>query len=231
MTSSNTDDADQALAWSLELFGEANPIAFMLAPRRFISATRSDDALAVTLRTDGYVGVTMGPHPPLDPRWSQCVTGDGLDDHQGPLTARGRWDFYTVRTFASETPPPVEALDDDELVTRLLTEHAPHSQVWPTNPEIVHWYAVRDERGALASLGAVVRWESGLHVVSSVMTVRELRGRGSATALMRGVIHQTHREGVEWLGLGVDHANHAAQHVYRSVGFVVRAHFTTYGRD
>ncbi|HUX05414.1 MAG TPA: GNAT family N-acetyltransferase [Acidimicrobiales bacterium] len=232
MEFSTTDDIAKALAWSVELFGDANPIALTLAPMRFDSATRNDDSLAVTLSGEGSIGVTMGPHPPLDPRWTHCIIDGGLvGDQLGSLTARDEWDCYTLRTFASEGPPAAHAVTDDELVTRFLDEHAPQSQVWPGNHEIVHWYAVRDEHAAVVSLAAVVRWESGYHVVSSVATVRELRGRGYATALMRGIIHEVHGEGVEWLALGVHHSNEPAQHVYRNVGFVLRAQFTTYATD
>jgi len=229
MTSQYTEDAAQALAWSDELFGDASPLAFLLAPARFASATRRDGSLAVTLGEDGSVGLTMGPHPVMNPRWTHCVVDNGVaGDEASTFTSRDEWDFFTIRTHASAENSRVRVLDDDELVTRILDEHAPQSQVWPANPEIVHWYATSDERGDVASLAVVVRWESGYHVVSSVTTVRDQRGRGYARLLMRGVVAATHAAGIEWLGLGVRHDNHVAQNVYRDVGFTLRARFTSY---
>jgi ribosomal protein S18 acetylase RimI-like enzyme len=79
-----------------------------------------------------------------------------------------------------------------------------------------------------ASVGALVRWESAQHVLVSVATNVEMRGRGFAQTLVRGVVGLARKRGIEWVGLGVSHANIPAQRVYGNVGFEPRANFTIY---
>jgi ribosomal protein S18 acetylase RimI-like enzyme len=65
-------------------------------------------------------------------------------------------------------------------------------------------------------------------VLASVVTVAELRGRGYARQLLRGVIDDAKRRDIRWLGLGVAHDNVSAQRSYEHVGFIRRAKFTNY---
>ncbi len=77
-------------------------------------------------------------------------------------------------------------------------------------------------------MGALVRWGSGLRVLTSVATSTELRGRGFARTLVRGTLGVAHWRGIRWVGLGVSHANIPAQRVYENVGFALGANFTNY---
>jgi ribosomal protein S18 acetylase RimI-like enzyme len=227
VTIERTTDPDVALAWARDLLGPGSPVAFLLVPSRFALAQRDDDSFSFTLRGQRTFGAGFGPHPPVDPAWTSCVIdGDGAGEQLGDLVLRDRWDFYS-RPTATPDDAAVEEVNDDDALTAFLRAHAPHSAVWPGHPEIVHWFARRDE-GGLASVCAVVRWESGYHVISSVATRLDARGRGHAEALMRGVVRRLHDEGVDWVGLGVAHDNEVAQRVYRATGFTARAHFRVY---
>lgn len=229
MEQTSTTNPATALRWSLELFGDGNPAQFFLAPARFESAERTEDSLAITLSGDNLFGLGLGPHPPRRPDWTRCVLANthGLE-RVGNLHASDHWDFYSVDASRTHTDGDVAVLDDDDQVTEILQLHANDSSVWPGRPDIVSWYGLRDAEDDLISLGALVRWESGLHVLASITTVSEFRGQGFAQELVQGMIARARERGIQWLGLGVNHSNVAAQRVYQKAGFSLRANFTTY---
>jgi GNAT superfamily N-acetyltransferase len=227
-----TRDPELALEWCRELLGEGNPAPFFLAPRKFDSAARTADSVSITLTGEQLLGLSFGPHPPLNPLWDRCAISDTrFKGRLGLLTANDKWDFYSADTTLADSGPAVEILSDADEITSLLRAHAPQSQVWPGDREIVHWYGARTDAGQLASIGAQVRWESGQHVLSSIATVSELRGRGFAQVLTRGIVRATQRDGIDWLGLGVHHDNAAAQRAYQNAGFQLRASFTNYEKQ
>lgn len=218
-----------ALRWSAELFGEGNPIQFFLAADRFDSAERTADSLAITLLGDGVFGLGLGANPPRRPDWTRCM----LDNAHGvtrvnELHAHDHWDFYSIDASRTLTDGDVIVLDDDDLITEILHVHANDSSVWPGRDDIVSWYGLRDADDDLVSLGALVRWESGYHVLASVVTISEHRGQGFAQELVQGIIARARELEITWLGLGVSHTNVAAQRVYAKAGFKLRAEFTTY---
>jgi ribosomal protein S18 acetylase RimI-like enzyme len=232
VTEKTTFDPALGLRWSVEVAGEGNPAAFFLAPERFESASRTEDSYSLTLTGDQIFGLGVGPNPPLNQRWTRCVIDhSSLGESVGPLRAGDHWDFYSVKASATPVDGDVVVLHDIAEITELLQIHAADSSVWPSDPEVVDWYGLRDENDYLVSLGALVRWESGMHVLASIVTVTELRGQGFAQELTQGIIARAREQGIEWLGLGVSHANVAAQRVYRKAGFVLRANFTTYTSD
>lgn len=225
----STFDAATALQWSNDVLGGGNPAAFFLAPARFVSAVRTSDSFSMTLSGNRLFGMGCGPHPPLNPAWGRCMIANStFGDTIGPLRANDHWDFYSVNASRTPVDGDIETLDDDAEITELLQISAADSSVWPGNPEIVSWYGLRDEDENLVSLGALVRWESGLHVLASITTVTDMRGRGFAQELTQGMIARARELGIEWLGLGVSHANVPAQRVYQRAGFVLRANFTNY---
>lgn len=228
MSVESTNDPVAALGWALELLGPASPAAFLLAPARFVLAERTPDSLALTLHGDQCFGAAFGPAPPTRGEWDACVVDSStLGDDLGRLSLRDRWDFFVAEVVPIEGPA-LEEIDDDAAVRALLNADAPHSAVWPGNPEIVAWYGVRDDAG-LASVVALVRWESGYHVVSSMATRADARGRGLGQHVMKGVLHAASRRHLAWLGLGVGHDNLVAQRLYERVGFLRRAAFSVYG--
>ena len=227
----STTNLGEALAWSNEILGDASAAAFFLAPSRFVRAERTDDSLSLRLSDGDGTGVLFGPRPPLDPDWSRCLVSDATFGEQlGDLVKYDEWDFYTRATEPASDGSSVEVLHNDDTVTGLLTTHAPDSAVWPGDTEIVDWFGRRDATERLVCVGALVRWESGWHVLSSVATVIDARGQGHALALVRGVVHAACERDVAWLGLGVAHDNTSAQRVYVRAGFTLRSSFTNYHR-
>lgn len=223
-----TFDAGVARAWARDLLGEGSPVDFLLAPGRFMSAELAGDSYALTLERHGLVGVAFGPAPPYDPYWGHALVSDSTAGESfGQLRAADRWDFFSAPLAGAEgaAPDPV----DESLVEPFLRANAPDSAVWPGNPEVVAWYGRSDAQG-LAAVAALVRWESGRLVVSSVATRADARGAGHATALTRGLCAAAAALGESWLGLGVGHDNVVAQRVYERAGFTSRARFTVYRR-
>jgi GNAT superfamily N-acetyltransferase len=223
-----TNDPVEALGWALELLGPGSPAAFLLAPARFLVAERTADSMALTLGGAECVGIGFGPHPPVRDEWRRyLVSGAAPLEAMGALTRRDGWDFYSRPVSPSEPDADVAVVTDEDAVTHLLRSSAPDLSVWPGNPEVVAWFGVDDERG-LASAAALVRWESGHHVVSSVTTRTDARGRGLAERVVRGVVHAAATRHLTWLGLGVGRDNLTAQRIYERVGFTRRARFDVY---
>ena len=229
VSATSTEDLVTARAWARELWGESHPAQFFLSPIRFVRGERVDDSMSLTLSGEQCYGLGFGPAPPVRSEWTRCsIDQSRFGPNLGRLVANDRWDFYSVDVSHADFGDRALVLDDDAVITRILSEHAPHSQVWPGNKEIVNWYGVQDGDGQWASLGALVRWESGCLVISSVVTVSDWRGQGFAQLLTRGIVGEARRLGAQWLGLGVAHDNLAAQHTYEHSGFFCRANFTSY---
>ncbi|MEI6648482.1 MAG: GNAT family N-acetyltransferase [Actinomycetes bacterium] len=138
---------------------------------------------------------------------------------------RGQWDAYGILSepFAHENG--IEILQGDEEINRFLSEHAPDSSVFAPNPEVKFWGAVRTTEGDLAAIGAMTRWESGEHIISSVATDAQLRGQGYGAALMKGLLGLANRDGIERVGLAVYAKNEAAKRLYEKVGFTCMGRF------
>jgi GNAT superfamily N-acetyltransferase len=229
VTIASTSDIDTARMWANELLGDGNPVSFFLSPRRLEFCERTADSLSYTLAGEQPYGLGFGPEPRVNSQWTRCSIDDSrFGEHLGPMRAGDRWDFYSLDTALCEVEGSLIEVHDDAVVRKTLETHAPHSQVWPGNPELVNWFGVNDPMGELASLAALVRWESGMHVLSSVVTMTHMRGRGYARTLVRGIGGELQRRGSTWLGLGVAHDNTSAQRAYEHAGFVRRARFTTY---
>lgn len=226
---SSTSDPDIALTWSIDVAGEGNPAQFFLARERFESAVRTADSFAMTLAGDSCFGLGLGVDPHTSDQWERCVVPQSSRTRLGQLVAVDDWDFYAAPLAHTNEGTEVVVQRDPSEVNEFLLENFPESSVWPGHREVVHWYGLRDgER--LTSLGALVRWESGRHVLASIATRREGRGRGFAELLVRGMMTRASDDGVEWLGLGVASSNDVAQRVYQRAGFTRRTSFRTFAQ-
>jgi GNAT superfamily N-acetyltransferase len=230
-----TIDLDTAREWIRSRFAPGSPAEFFLAPLRFVSCQRNSGSWSMTLAGEQCYGLGFGPAPPVNPEWTGCSIDESrFGARLGPLVARDAWDFYSFDTSSvragSKARAVVENVGDESAIERMLRAHAPHSQVWPGNAEIVNWYGVRAEAGQWASIAALVRWESGSYVLASVATAVDLRGRGYVRQLLQGIVDDARRRHISWLGLGVAHDNAAAKRSYERIGFVPRANFTSYAQ-
>mgnify|MGYP002628500847 CR=1 FL=1 len=227
-----TSDLEIALRWARELLGEVNGPGIFLSEANsegFLGAFRSEDSFSFTMKTDIIYGHAYGPEPHIDPHWEKCaVAFSNFGPKFGDLEISNQFDTYGISTKIVPGFETIEELCEEELIKKILDENAPSSSVYPGNPEIIQWGCVRNRSGEVSAVGALVRWASGAHVISSVATVESERGKGFATELVQRFISQSSHLGIKTLSLGVSHKNAAAIKAYKRAGMKEIAQFTNY---
>jgi ribosomal protein S18 acetylase RimI-like enzyme len=231
-----TSDINIALGWARERLGDLNGPGIFVSEantERFVEAFITDDSFSFTMlsgdNSDFFYGHAYGPDPYIDPRWDKCaVAYSKFGTTFGHLEIGNQFDTYGVDTKIISGFEDIEELKDDELIKNILDLHAPTSSVYPGNPEIIQWGCVRNSEGEVSAIGALVRWSSGAHVLSSVATVESQRGKGLATELVKRFISKANQLGIETLSLGVSHKNIGAIKAYQRAGMSELAQFTNY---
>ena len=231
-----TSDIKIALGWAREKLGELNGPGIFVSEAntdRFIEAFVTEDSFSFTMfsgENSGFIyGHAYGPNPHIDPRWEKCaVAFSKFGPKFGHLEIGNQFDTYGVDTTVIPGFEEIEELKDDELIKNILDTYAPTSSTYPGNPEIIQWGCVRNSEGQVSAIGALVRWSSGAHVLSSVATVESQRGIGFATELVKRFISKANQLGIETLSLGVSHKNIAAIKAYQRAGMSEIAQFTNY---
>ena len=67
-------------------------------------------------------------------------------------------------------------------------------------------------------------WSAGLECyLAELYVVPASRGQGLGRALMETALHQARSRGADTMDIGVDEPDHAARHLYESLGFTNRA--------
>lgn len=141
----------------------------------------------------------------------------------------GRWEFMST----TQEPPLVPLtgaieLDEDrrEEVQTLLDEHNPGTDGQPFARPGQRWVGVRDDAGTLLAVGCCEPEASGAPVLSGITVVPAARGLG----LGRGITAELTRRAVAhhgWCTLGMYSHNDRARGVYRSLGYVVHAEWSS----
>ncbi len=227
-----TSDLIVALGWAREHLGEINGPGIFVSEanaKDFIEAFKSEDSFSFTMQSGFIYGHAYGPNPHIDPRWDKCaVAFTSFGSTFGHLEIANQFDTYGIDTKIISGFEEIEELTDEDLITKILNENAPESSVYPGNPEVIQWGCVRNELGDVSAIGALVKWSSGSHVLSSVATVESMRGKGYATQLVQRFISKANQLGIESLSLGVAHKNIAAIKAYQKAGMIEIAQFTNY---
>jgi ribosomal protein S18 acetylase RimI-like enzyme len=225
-----TSDAALAREWAAALLGEMNAAKYYFSPASLLSAYKSDHSFSFTVRGEQIYGQAFGPSPFLDSRWEKVAVEGVHPEAILDLKPRYGFEFWGMNTSLAKAAP-IEILSDMAEVNSILTEHAPDSSVRPGGDEEVFWGGIRNSRFELASLAVLVKWQSGMHVMSSVVTRSQDRGNGFATALSAGIAARAHSLGIAEIGLGVRDTNIAAQKAYAKAGFTRLGAFTNYFRE
>jgi len=227
-----TSDLTIALGWAREELGELNGPGIFVSEanaKDFIEAFKSEGSFSFTMQSGFIYGHAYGPNPHIDPRWDKCAVGfSKFGPKFGHLEIANQFDTYGIDTKIISGFESIEELADEALIKKILDENAPKSAVYPGNPEVIQWGCVRNEAGDVGAIGALVKWSSGSHVISSVATVEPMRGKGYATELVKRFISRTNELGIKTLSLGVDHKNTAAIKAYQKAGMAEIAQFTNY---
>ena len=230
-----TQDHATAMKWADEIMGSPNIAHPWIPQDRFIEAIRSGQNLSLTRRDKGIFGIGFGPDPIINPEWTHFSLDKRVPKERTlDFTLSGRWTGYSIETNKCAADETVEELSNEQALAEnlgaFLTEHAPDSSTLPGNPEVIFWGIIRDGAGELAALAAIVQWESGAKMVSSVATRTDMRGQGLAQRLMRGVVRMSFDRGIERLNLAVFTQNLPARAVYERVGFTHMGDFNYFER-
>lgn len=227
-----TSDLKIALGWAREQLGEINGLGIFVSQANaqdFIEAFESEGSFSFTMQSGFIYGHAYGPNPHIDPRWDKCAVGfSNFGPTFGHLEIANQFDTYGIATKIIPGFENIEVLTDEVLIKKILDESAPNSAVYPGNPEVIQWGCARNAVDEVSAIGALVRWSSGSHVISSVATVESMRGKGYATELVKRFISRTNELGIKTLSLGVDHKNTAAIKAYQKAGMTEIAQFTNY---
>ena len=224
----STSELSTAQEWAAELLQDKNPAKYYLAQENFVAAYRKNASFSFLIKGEDFYSQMYGPDAHFDDRCIWLSVTGGEPSLAGKMQSGRGFQFWEAVT--SENASSIELLDNAAEISSIITEHAPDSSVQPGDPEEVFWGGIRNEAGELTALAVLVKWQSGYHVMASVVTREEDRGKGYATKLCSGMISHAHSLGIKEIGLGVRRTNIAAQRAYEKAGFTMLAEFTNYGR-
>jgi ribosomal protein S18 acetylase RimI-like enzyme len=223
-----TSDLATAQEWAVAILREKNAAKYYMSAENFVAAYKGDGNFSFIVKGEPFYGHLYGAGAHLDPRCTNVAVADSRVEEDFKVKGGG-FQFWEIETKSSQEP--IELLSDAEEIAALIREHAPDSSVLPGDPEEVFWGGARNESNELVACAVVVKWQSGFHVMASVVTRTADRGRGYGTALSKGIAAHAHKIGIPLLGLGVRTGNLAAQRAYEKAGFKMLGAFTNYSRE
>ena len=228
-----TFEISVALQWATEIFGSSNVPRYYISPNNFLNAYRNGSSFSFTVKGDPVYGHAYGSAPYYDPRWGKVAVADVHPEQILGAKPRYGFEFWALQTAIANGDPRAyfEVITDAELINQILDKSAPDSSVRPGGNEEIFWGGIRNEAGEVASIGVLVKWESGQYVVASVATREENRGKGYATALVAAMGARAYSLGIAEIGLGVRDNNFAAKRAYEKAGFMCLAAFTNYFQE
>lgn len=225
----STESLSEAKSWAEEILGSKNSAKYFMAQENFVVAYKDLKSFSFVIQGESIYGQLYGPNAYFDERCQSIALADSANEIFGDFKRGGTSQFWEALTL--DNGSKIELLQDATEINEILDEHAPDSSVRPGDPEEIFWGGIRNEEGELASLAALVKWQSGLHVMVSVVTRIQDRGRGLATLLSAGMVSQSNVFGIKEIGLGVRDGNFSAIRVYQKTGFKRLANFTRYSRE
>lgn len=223
-----TNELGEARTWAATFLGSKNVAKYYMARENFVVAYRNDSPFSFLINPEHLYSQMYGVTPHLDPRCTDVAIIGKLKSENFSVRGGG-FQFWEAATTDNDSR--IEILGDPAEINKVIAEHAPDSSVRPGDPEEIFWGGIRNQVGELVACGVVVRWQSGFHVLSSVVTRTQDRGKGYASALSAGITSYAHSLGIEEIGLGVRTANLAAQRAYQRAGFRMIGAFTNYSRE
>jgi ribosomal protein S18 acetylase RimI-like enzyme len=225
----STEDLLEAKSWAEGALGFRNAAKYFLGEENFVIAYRDLSSFSFVLSGESIYGQLYGANAYFDGRCQSVALADSTSETFLDLKRGGSSQFWEATTF--DNGFKIELLADFDEINEIIDADAPDSSVRPGDPEEIFWGGVRNEDNELAALAALVKWQSGLHVMSSVVTRTQDRGGGLATQLIAGMVSQAYSLGIRKVGLGVREGNLAAIRVYEKTGFNKLANFTRYSRE
>jgi len=223
-----TEDLDTALSWANAALDVKNAAKYFMGVENFVVAYKNAESFSFVIEGESIYSQLYGSNAHFDERCQSVALADSSRETFHGLRRGGSSQFWEVKTC--DNGSKIELLQDYFEINEIINEHAPDSSVRPGDPEEVFWGGVRNEFGELAALAALVKWQSGLHVMVSVVTRSQDRNKGLATILSAGMVSHSFLLGISEVGLGIRDGNFAAVRVYEKTGFNKLANFTRYSR-
>src|ERR1019366_178646 len=225
----STEELKTARQWAADLLAEKNAAKFYISEENFVRAYKQNGAFSFVVKGEPFYGQLYGEGGYFDERCTNVAAAGFKPDSIGAL--RQGVGFQVWEAMTTDSAARIELLTNADEINLILNEHAPDSSVRPGDSEEIFWGGVRNEVGELAALAALVKWQSGFHVLSSVVTRAQDRGKGYATKLSKAMAAHAHSLGIKEIGLGVRSENLAAQRAYEKAGFKKLADFTHYFQE
>lgn len=170
--------------------------------------------------------------------WSDRARAKGANAVTLPRTAEdlgliatepSRWEFMSTTEVVPVVAPrglvDLPVADRDE-VQALLDEHNPGTDGQPFARPGQRWVGVRDEDGDLRAVGCCEPESSGAPVLAGITVVPSARGLGLGRAVTADLTRVAVAEH-GWCTLGMYSHNERARGVYRSLGYVVHAEWSS----
>jgi ribosomal protein S18 acetylase RimI-like enzyme len=224
-----TEDFQCAKLWAEDILSGRNVAKYYLSHENFVAAYKSDKGFSFIVKGERFYAHLYGDNAYLDQRSNSVAVDSDLNFEDEHFEMRGGgfeiWELDTANSHA-----PIELLNDYEEINAMIENHAPDSSVSPGDNEEIFWGGIRDAQGELIACAVVVKWQSGFHIMASVVTRTNERGRGFGTALSKGIASHAREIGIPLLGLGVSRSNIVAQKVYKKAGYKRIGSFTNYSR-
>jgi len=224
-----TEQFKEASIWAAEILGSKNTAKYYMASENFLVAYKSTESFTFVITGEPSYSQMYGPHPYFDERCDYLSVTGSEPDLLGKMQKGRGFQFWEAQAVNQDNY--LELLTDADEINLLIDEHAPDSSVRPGDDEEVFWGGIRNDDGELIACAVLVQWQSGFHVMASVVTREAERGKGYATQLSSGMVTQAHALGIKEIGLGVRTTNIAAQRAYSKAGFRQLAEFTNYSRE
>lgn len=224
-----TSDLLTAQHWADEILGAKNSAKYYLSPENFVVAYKNGNSFTFLIDGENLYSQMYGEEAHFDERSVGLSVTGSKPELSGNMKSERGFQFWEALTLKNSSE--IELLTNADEINAMIDEHAPDSSVRPGDPEEVFWGGVRNEIGELSALAVLVKWQSGFHMMASVATRTEDRGRGFATALIKGMVSRAHSLGIKVIGLGVRTENAPAQRVYEKAGFTKLADFINYRRE
>lgn len=170
--------------------------------------------------------------------WSEQARAKGANAVTLPRTVEdiglidgepSRWEFMSTTEVVAVPAPrglvDLPAADRDE-VQALLDEHNPGTDGQPFARPGQRWVGVRDDAGDLLAVGCCEPESSGAPVLAGITVVPTARGLGLGRAVTADLTRVAVAEH-GWCTLGMYSHNDRARGVYRSLGYVVHAEWSS----
>lgn len=198
---------------------------------KFIELLYSESGLSIYRSDSTPIAFSLGIQPPIRSSWMRLNIQRGAKAIEKINSKeRSDWETYFIDIPKEGLVGPDARSRSDAEIDSFLNLHAPKSSVFPGNREIVKWTCV-DVEDELAGVAAICRWESGEHVVVSVATHAQMRGKGVGLKVMEQTLKVAKQESISSLCLGVVSDNSPAIKLYEKAGWKPLFKFTNLERD